>query len=176
MTRKTWFVFLLFAALVVTLVACDGEATPTPEQTTPIVDETETPEPTVEPAETEPSEPAATEPPATTPPTPTPEGTPAHVLSDEGERIYLNQCASCHGESGEGVSAPALIGQDATLEEYATARDFFDYIQATMPRGAPGSLTEQQYLEVTAFLLVKNELLNSDTSLTMENLSSFEME
>lgn len=174
MTRNNWLVFLVLAALVVTLVACEGEVEPTPEEITPIVDETEPPEPTLEPAETEVSEPEATEPVATEPPAV--EGTPASVLSDAGEQVYLNQCASCHGESGEGVSAPAVIGEGATLSDYDTAQALFDYIHSRMPPGAPGSLTDQQYLEITAFLLIKNELINSDTPLTMENLSTIDME
>ena len=52
-------------------------------------------------------------------------------LLDRGQKIYTEQCASCHGEKGEGVSGSypeALIG-DATISELTKT------IDETMPEG-----------------------------------------
>lgn len=34
------------------------------------------------------------------------------ALSDEGERIYENRCASCHGDGGEGGAGPPFAGSE----------------------------------------------------------------
>jgi cytochrome c len=65
---------------------------------------------------------------------------------------------------------PALNG---TLAKFATAQGLHSYIKATMPRYAPGSLSEQEYLDITAFLMVLNQELPIETTLTLENMSSF---
>ncbi|MFN7843183.1 MAG: c-type cytochrome [Pirellula sp.] len=52
-------------------------------------------------------------------------------LLGRGQKIYTEQCASCHGEKGEGVSGSypeALIG-DATISELTKT------IDETMPEG-----------------------------------------
>ncbi|HZX68839.1 MAG TPA: PQQ-binding-like beta-propeller repeat protein, partial [Candidatus Elarobacter sp.] len=53
---------------------------------------------------------------------------------------------------------PGLTG--AAFKKYAgksgTAATLFDFISRQMPADKPGSLTQQQYLDVTAFLLARN--------------------
>ncbi len=67
--------------------------------------------------------------------------------------------ANCHGpqpypENGFTLPrvVPALIGPN-TLRRFATAADLYAYIRARMPFHAPGSLPEEDYRAVTAFLL-----------------------
>lgn len=71
-----------------------------------------------------------------------------------GERLYAAKCASCHGENGEGVSAPAL-GHPMLL---ATATDhFLRYAIAEGRDGTPmlgfkDSLSSEEIDGITAFL------------------------
>lgn len=97
----------------------------------------------------------------------------------QGKQLYTRQCAGCHGARGEGgrVSsrfgplagweAPALVGQGALPESppatrrirgkpFRTAFEVFDFSRATMPAQAPGSLSEEDYLAITAHLLQAN--------------------
>lgn len=48
--------------------------------------------------------------------------------------------------------APALLGEEAELRSFGSAVALYDYLRATMPRFAPGSLREDTYLRITAFL------------------------
>ncbi|MCC7450147.1 MAG: c-type cytochrome [Anaerolineae bacterium] len=65
--------------------------------------------------------------------------------------------SGCHGaRHGEGgftmlKVAPPLIGPD-TLKTYQTAAQLYVFIRATMPFQAPGTLGDDQYWAVTAFL------------------------
>jgi len=90
-----------------------------------------------------------------------------------GQEVYSNQCASCHGENLEGVSAPAL--NSATLFEFSDAAALYDYISQEMPLGAPGSLSETEYRQVEAYVLDQNGLLPSGGPLTPENAAEIEL-
>lgn len=75
-----------------------------------------------------------------------------------GEKTYGERCASCHGGKGEGkAKAPALIGPKA-LDDYHNGKEAFTYIKDMMPPTAPGSLTDDEYWNVVAFLIKKNDL------------------
>lgn len=83
---------------------------------------------------------------------PLPEGSAAA----EGSRVYAIQCASCHGAEGEGFIGPPVFGPDAALGSYGNGKKLLDYISATMPQNNPGGLTDAEYQQVLAFLLVRN--------------------
>lgn len=75
-----------------------------------------------------------------------------------GEKLYVEKCASCHGEKGEGKEkAPALVGPKA-LDDYHNAKEAFGYIKDNMPPEKAGSLSDDEYWHITAFLIKKNEL------------------
>ena len=79
-----------------------------------------------------------------------------------GGSTFQSVCASCHGENGEGGDkAPRLIGPKG-LDAYKSAQETFTYIKEHMPPDAPGSLHEQDYWNVTAFLVKKNDLPVTD--------------
>src|SRR5579875_2367021 len=75
-----------------------------------------------------------------------------------GATVYSANCSQCHGVRLEGQSGPALTG--TTFANYVgksgTAATLYDFISKQMPADKPGSLTQQQYLDVTAFILSKN--------------------
>jgi mono/diheme cytochrome c family protein len=76
-------------------------------------------------------------------------GSPALVA--EGATVFGEYCASCHGDQGEGTGAPAVAGSGA-LGAYATEQALFDYVKAEMPQDDPGSLSDDQYRAVVAWM------------------------
>jgi len=104
----------------------------------------------------------------------------------QGEEIYLERCALCHGEFGEGAGRyPAVMGGFDTLTEdrpektigsyWPYASTIWDYVQRTMPFGDARSLTADETYAVTAFLLYLNELVEDDFTLNHENLTTIRM-
>ena len=79
--------------------------------------------------------------------------------ANRGKRLYARECASCHGQSLEGTPATALVGQSfmAKWGEGKHSIDDLYYITKTqMPYEKPGSLTDQQYIDIVAFILASN--------------------
>lgn len=77
-----------------------------------------------------------------------------------GRVIYRDNCAICHGDTGEGIQArgeyafPPLWGEDsfnwgAGMHRVNTAAGF---IQANMPYGLGGTLSEQEAWDVALFM------------------------
>lgn len=84
---------------------------------------------------------------------------------ERGEALFLANCARCHGQQGEGDIGPPLMGPTHGLRGYGTARGLFDYVSQTMPFDAAGSLPEQDYWDILAFILTGNEVLPEGTIL-----------
>jgi mono/diheme cytochrome c family protein len=104
----------------------------------------------------------------------------------DGEELYLTNCASCHGDFGEGVDRwPALIGGRGTLNTDQARRTVgsywqhapavFDYVRRAMPYTQPQSLTNDEYYAITAYILNLNELLPEDAVLDAEGLRAIRM-
>ena len=76
---------------------------------------------------------------------------PGHGGVGQGEAIFADKCASCHGPHGEGKPMDQLVGGIGTLSDkkpvktvgsfwpYATT--LFDFVRRAMPLNAPQSLT-----------------------------------
>ncbi|SFF45820.1 sulfur dehydrogenase subunit SoxD [Fontimonas thermophila] len=98
----------------------------------------------------------------------------------EGQVLYDEQCASCHGTFGEGGPHMALAGGVGSLKtatpmrtigsklNYATT--LFDYIYRAMPFHAPKSLTIDQTYAVSAYVLHLNDILPADAVLDQDSL------
>ena len=73
--------------------------------------------------------------------------------------------SGCHGERPyeEGFTlpdtVPAIIG-DNTLKRFQTLGDVYEFTRATMPFEYPGVLSDEEYLDVTAFLAQEHDLWN----------------
>jgi cytochrome c len=114
---------------------------------------------------------AATRPPAAPAPTPAAGAAPA-TFADQvaaGQKLYGDNCASCHGASGEGKKGPAVVGLSTGAlpldppsgakyrkGQFKTVSDVADFVVKTMPPTAPGSLAEEQYWDILAFDLKAN--------------------
>lgn len=84
-----------------------------------------------------------------------------------GAQIYADACAKCHGAKGEGHGdKPPVMGtgalpldppkdaDDRKGKQFRTAQDVFAFTKEFMPDHAGGSLTDAQYWDVTAFMLM----------------------
>ncbi len=111
---------------------------------------------------------------------------PGRGTADEGEPVYLEQCAACHGEFGEGMGRyPALVGSRESLTTdrpsktvgsywpYATT--VWDYVNRAMPFGNAQSLTADQVYGITAYILAMNEIIDSDTEMNAQTLPQVRM-
>lgn len=81
-----------------------------------------------------------------------------------GEQVYASSCAMCHGDNGSGGNGPALIGEDADLSSHSDGQGLLEYISENMPASNPGSLTDEQYLDVTAYILEADGALDKPLS------------
>ncbi len=90
--------------------------------------------------------------------------------ADNGARVYMQHCMYCHGQLlGGRDGVPPLIGP-AFRKEFSSAKTIFDFVKVAMPASNPGVLTEQQYLNVTAYILSKNGELPGNKPLTLSVL------
>jgi mono/diheme cytochrome c family protein len=74
-----------------------------------------------------------------------------------GRAVYAKQCASCHMPDLSGnVEYPPLAGT-AFMNTWGTrsTKEFYDYMSAAMPYGAP-SLSADEYSAIVAFILQSN--------------------
>ena len=105
---------------------------------------------------------------------------------EDGEMMYEDKCASCHGSFGEGVGRyPVLSGGEGTLTEerpertvgsyWPYASTLWDYIHRAMPFPQPQSLSDDEVYAITAYVLYLNDLVEDDFVLTPDNLASVEM-
>ena len=130
-----------------------------------------------------------------------PDGTglpPGSGSAREGASIYAQKCAACHGANGEGGTGDALVGaapkESAPFgPEYERWRNgrpdvpftvgnywpyattIFDYVRRAMPASAPGTLTADETYALTAWLLVKNEIISEGDTMNAETLPRVRM-
>ncbi len=104
----------------------------------------------------------------------------------EGEALFQEQCAACHGEFGEGAGRwPVLAGGQGSLKSegpektvgsfWPYASTTFDYIRRAMPFGNAQSLTPDQVYALTAYVLQLNDLVKEDFVLSRENFASVKL-
>ena len=86
------------------------------------------------------------------------EGLYTAAQAESGRGVYERECAVCHQSNLQGTfEAPQLAG-DSFLQFWAdlSPGDLFVRISGSMPPGQAGSLTDQAYLDVVAYLLQAN--------------------
>lgn len=104
----------------------------------------------------------------------------------EGEALFLERCASCHGEFGEAVGRwPVLVGGTGSMKSenpektvgsfWPYASTTFDYIKRAMPYGNARSLSDDEVYAITAFLLNMNNIVKDDFVLSKENFTAVKM-
>ena len=111
----------------------------------------------------------------------------------DGEEIFNEECASCHGVFGEGEDRwPQLVGGFDTLTEdrpvktvgsyWPYASTVFDYVHRAMPFGNAQSLSDDDVYAITAYILYMNDVIEDDefvlskatfTEIEMPNVGGF---
>jgi cytochrome c5 len=105
---------------------------------------------------------------------------------EDGEWLYEEKCASCHGSFGESVRGyPALAGGDGSLTDprpkktvgsyWAHASTLWDYIHRAMPFTQPESLEDDEVYAIAAYVLHLNDIVDYDFVLTQDNLTEIRM-
>mgnify|MGYP000116552961 FL=1 len=84
-----------------------------------------------------------------------------------GKTTYERQCVACHGAGlDDGEFGPMLRGDEFLLRWAGkSVEEFFHYVSDTMPTAQPGSLSEEEYLNVIAYLMSRNTI-SAGTPLT----------
>ncbi len=99
---------------------------------------------------------------------------------EDGEVVFTDYCAVCHGDFGEGVDRwPVLAGGQGTLASDNPVKTIgsywpylstvWDYIHRAMPFGDAQSLTDDEVYAITAYLMYMNDLVDDDFVLSKEN-------
>ena len=86
-----------------------------------------------------------------------------------GAKLFESNCTTCHREPGG--TAPVLAGERFTKTfSDATLQVVFTTIKTTMPRNAPGSLSDAEYVDVVAHLLKINSYADGMNELAVADL------
>jgi mono/diheme cytochrome c family protein len=105
----------------------------------------------------------------------------------QGEEIYMQQCAACHGEFGESAGRwPILSGGEKTLagddpvksigSYWPYASTVMDYIRRSMPFGNAQSLSNDELYAVTAYVFYLNDILKDESfELNAETFKSIKL-
>jgi cytochrome c2 len=114
----------------------------------------------------------------------------------DGEEIFADKCASCHGDFGEAVGRwPVLSGGHGTLSDARPVKTVgsywpylstaFDYVGRAMPFGNARSLTDDEVYALVAYILYVNDTVDSEDfvlsnenflDVTQENADGFFMD
>jgi cytochrome c len=105
----------------------------------------------------------------------------------EGEAIYTERCAMCHGEFGESAGRwPILAGGVGSLASHDPVKSIgsywpypstvIDYIRRAMPYGNAQSLTNDELYAVTAYVLYLNDIIkDEDFELNAQTFKSIKL-
>jgi cytochrome c len=115
------------------------------------------------------------------------QGAPAGQGSvNDGEKVYLDKCAACHGEFGESAGRwPQLAQGKGTLASndpvktvgsyYPYLSSVFDYIRRAMPFGDAQSLSNDELYAVTAYVLNLNDIVDDKFVLSRQTWNKVKM-
>lgn len=105
----------------------------------------------------------------------------------QGDDLFQERCASCHGEFGQGVGRwPVLAGGAGTLKAdrpdktvgsfWPDLSTVFDYIKRAMPYGNARSLTDDEVYALTAYILSMNDIIKDENfELNEKNFTSIKL-
>ena len=117
-----------------------------------------------------------------------PDGTglpPGSGTAAQGAPIYAQKCAACHGESGKGGTAAALVGGQPVsnaIETTKTIANFwpyastlFDFTRRAMPWNKPRTLTNDEVYALTAYILALNKIIGESDVMNAQTLPKVQM-
>lgn len=105
----------------------------------------------------------------------------------EGEVLYTERCANCHGDFGEGIDRwPVLAGGAGTLDSDRPVKTVgsywpylstvWDYVHRAMPFGEAQSLDDDEVYAITAYILYLNDIVDDEEfELSPENFAQMRL-
>ncbi|MGD9866153.1 MAG: c-type cytochrome, partial [Pseudodonghicola sp.] len=104
----------------------------------------------------------------------------------DGEALFSDYCAVCHGDFAEGVDNwPKLAGGAGTLADKDPLKTVgsywpylsttWDYVHRSMPFGNAQTLKPDEVYAIVAYILYSNDLVEDDFVLSKENFLEVEM-
>ena len=111
---------------------------------------------------------------------------PGHGSVKDGEKVYMDKCAACHGEFGESAGRwPQLAQGKGTLASHDPVKTVgsyfpylstvFDYIRRAMPFGDAQSLSNDELYAVVAYVLNLNDIVDDKFVLSKETWGKVKM-
>ncbi len=96
----------------------------------------------------------------------------------QGQGVFGARCERCHGNDlTGGATGTSLIGERfMQFWSEDNLDSLFKKISETMPRNAGGSLSDTEYVQVTAYILQKNGFPAGSTELKTETMPSIHIE
>jgi S-disulfanyl-L-cysteine oxidoreductase SoxD len=104
---------------------------------------------------------------------------------EQGQELYDQKCASCHGTFGESNSYLQLAGGVGSLASDQPVRTtgsklnyaptLWDYIRRAMPFDAPQTLPPDEVYALTAYVLNLNDIVPAGTVLDQDSLPKVKM-
>ena len=88
-----------------------------------------------------------------------------------GASVWEAKCRFCHTEGGLGTRITP-----AGLASYRSVENLVDYIRLAMPYGMGGTLTDDEYRAVVAFLLHEHGLLPANMAVEAASADTFRLE
>ena len=105
---------------------------------------------------------------------------PGSATARDGESVYAQKCAGCHGEDGRRgrdrlAAAPGDDRRKTIGNYWPYATTIFDYIRRAMPPASPGSLSDEEVYALTARILYLNALVGIDERIDAQTLPAIVM-
>lgn len=105
--------------------------------------------------------------------------------AQQGQQLFNQHCAVCHGFDAIGASAMPLVGEIGSLtSEYPEktvnsywpyATTLFDYIRRSMPPSAPYSLSSNEIYALCAYILSQDGIIETGVELNEATLPQVTM-
>lgn len=98
------------------------------------------------------------------------DGVYTEAQSRRGEAVYFASCVLCHKPAMTGsMIVPPLIGEAfLTRWNRRTAGDLFEWMRTSMPPVVTARLNSQEYADVLAFILSRNQYPAGDDELAAD--------
>ncbi|MEK3722015.1 S-layer homology domain-containing protein [Paenibacillus sp. FSL H8-0034] len=80
----------------------------------------------------------------------------ASVPANNGLLVYEQNCIACHAVEGKGLDRYPPLISDRVKKKYGTYDQAYEFISRSMPQNSPGSLSEEDYKNVTRYVLSLN--------------------
>ena len=105
----------------------------------------------------------------------------------QGEPLYMERCAACHGEFGESAGRwPIVSGGNGSLASHDPVKSVgsywpyastvMDYIRRSMPFGNAQSLTNDELYAITAYVFYLNDIVKlEDFELSDKNFGTIKL-